>query len=174
MTQADINARMLPPKPTAADVLAHVSYDPETGQFLRLVSLSNKAKEGAVAGCVNVKGYWRISICGRKYMGHQLAWLVTYGAWPSHAIDHVNGDRSDNRISNLRLTNHVENAQNMRRCPAGKGTPCSLGVFLWRGKYVARIRSGGRQHTLGRFASDAEAHAAYITAKRALHAGNTL
>jgi len=60
-----------------------------------------------MAGSVHSTGYVRIGVDGGKYTAHCLAWLYTHGVWPSDQIDHINGNRSDNRIANLRERRHL-------------------------------------------------------------------
>ena len=99
--------------------------------------------------------------------------MYVNGSWPIGEIDHVNGDRGDNRIANLRDVDHKTNSQNERRARA-INTSGFLGVSKQGNKWQASIRHGGKQLYLGLFAAKEEAHSAYLAAKRLLHAGNTL
>ena len=92
-----------------------LSYDLETGLFTwaTIVKFSNK-KIGDIAGCRHPHGYTVISIGGFQYPAHRLAWLYVYGVWPSSELDHVNGIRDDNRITNLRVATGTENNGNRR------------------------------------------------------------
>lgn len=81
---------------------------------------------------------------------HRIVWCMAYGEWPG-AIDHINQDRSDNRLSNLRQTDHEGNARNCRL--SARNRSGRIGVF-WnsgRGKWESRIRSNGRDVYLGAF-----------------------
>lgn len=91
-----------------------LDYDPATGVFTWRVELNARGKVGDPAGC-NSWGYRVIRIDGRLYGAHRLVWLYVHGRWPDAMIDHVNGDRSDNRIENLREANSVQNAHNAKR-----------------------------------------------------------
>jgi hypothetical protein len=94
---------------------------------------------------------------GRTYIAHRLAWALHYGEEPSLEIDHINGERSDNRIANLRLATRGENCKNVK----------AAGVRFEadRGKWLARICVDYKQMNLGRFATEQEARAAYAAAK---------
>lgn len=70
---------------------------------------------GKVAGWVTSFGYINIRINGRAYKAHRLAWLLSNGKWPDNFIDHINGDRADNRLCNLRDVDKFQNAQNIAR-----------------------------------------------------------
>lgn len=143
-----------------------LTYDSEAGVFRWVAS-------GKKAGSPNAYGYQSIQFERRHYMAHRLAWLLTHGAWPVGVIDHLNGDRSDNRLVNLRDVSIKANLQNQRaaKCTSHLGV---LGVSKNRAGFRARIRVADRQIGLGTFKTLEEASSAYLTAKRKLHAGNTL
>jgi len=94
---------------------------------------------------------------------------MTYGSLPADMqIDHINGNRSDNRIANLRLAEPSENQQNYR---GGYGVSGKTGA-IWnstRGLYESRIRVNGKQLFLGYFENAEDAHRAYLAAKQSLH-----
>ena len=123
---------------------------------------------GKVAGCFDVRGYWQVRLQTRIEKAHRLIWLMVYGEWPDGAIDHINGHKSDNRISNLRVANMTENLQNMRR-PYRNNQVGLMGVTRSKGRYRATIVVNEKQKHLGGFDDPQEAHAAYINAKKRLH-----
>ena len=151
------------------------AYDVSTGLFTRLVRTSNSVHVGDVAGTKNVHGYWQINIDYKLYLAHRLAWLYVYGEWPAHKLDHINGDRQDNRIANLRGATDEVNAQNIRRAQKNNSTGL-LGAFARsRGKtFISRIRVNNKYLNLGSFQTKEAAHAAYVEAKRKYHAGCTI
>lgn len=160
--------------PTAAELAAVLAYDPETGLFTWKCDRPGGVKAGTTAGTVNrINGYRCIGIKGRDYYAHRLAWLFSSGDWPSGRIDHINGDKADNRLCNLRNANHSLNAQNLRRAHRDTVTGL-LGAYRARGRYESRLSVNGKTHHLGYFDSPDEAHAAYIEAKRRLHPGCTI
>ena len=165
---------MAKPNLTAEQARELLHYDPETGVFTWRVAKGRKSK-GMLAGCINHYGYIQIGIDGTRYKAHRIAFLITNGSWPSEHIDHINGIRDDNRIANLREASQSINMQNLLR-PMEGNTSGFLGVCWDKEKqsFLAQIRVKGKNKFLGRFADPAEAHAAYLDAKRQLHAGNTL
>ena len=138
-------------------------------------SLTGKNRiAGNKAGYRNSDGYIMVEVAGKAVAAHRVVWLMHTGRWPTGEIDHINGVRDDNRIENLRDVTRQANTEN-RRLPARSSETGALGVTLTKGgRYRARIRSKGRLLSLGVFGSAEEAHAAYVEAKRRLHAGNTL
>ena len=99
---------------TAERLREVASYDPETGEF-RWILPRKKVTVGAVAGTLSKRGY--IDICSdvRVYKAHRLAWLYVHGAWPEALIDHINGDKADNRLANLRPATKSENGAHRTR-----------------------------------------------------------
>lgn len=142
-------------------------YDPSTGIFRRNKRSRNQVEAGAVAGTPDGKGYLRIKILGRHYLAHRLAWLWVHGEWPHLFIDHVDRDRSNNRIANLRLATASQNATNRGLRPIGENVP-RIGGGVSRERFRARITIDGKNIHLGSFETEGEAWAAYERAV-ALH-----
>jgi hypothetical protein len=157
---------------THKQLLESVHYDPETGIFIWLTK-STRAKAGDVAGCL-YNGYRFIKIMQKKYAAHRLAWFYVYGSWPDQDIDHINGDRSDNAIKNLRDVPRMINAQNTHRARIDNLSSGLLGVTMVRRKWMAQIFVDGKNLRLGLFSRPEEAHQAYLSAKRQFHEGCTL
>lgn len=157
---------------TQARIRALVDYDPETGKFTRKCA-SGTAKVGDEAGWIEPTGYRKISLDGHKYYAHRCVFLYMDGSWPNDTVDHVNGERSDNRRCNLRDAGQSINGQNRKR--ARRDNKCGLlgaHYHAGAGKYAAEIGYGhGQRRYLGLFATKEEAHEAYMRAKRELHAG---
>lgn len=157
-------------------VLQFLNYDPATGFFthIRPIAKGWFTPPGTRAGTKTKKGYIRICVNGRQVFAHRLAWLIAYGSPPKGYIDHINGDRSDNRIANLRVVNKAMNAQN-RQGANSNNSHGFLGVtYRPRQGWLAQIGIDGKQKVLGYFGTPEEASATYMAARRALHAGNTL
>lgn len=136
-------------------------YDPETGWFINRYS-RGRAGAGSRAGAETGHGYRRIIIGYNKYYEHRLAWLYTYGDWPNE-IDHINGDRCDNRIANLRVCSRSENNFNAKTTTGQAGLS---GAYLdsRNSTWYSKIQVGGQQIFLGNFDSPEEAHKAYLEA----------
>lgn len=156
---------------TQTQLRHRLTYDPSTGHFTW--ANPNKYRpeyKGQLAGTLHKYGYVHISVDGKVYKAHRLAWLYIHGAWPLHHIDHINGQRADNRITNLRDVTMSQNAENRKQ--AREGHACGFLGVVWRArnkKYEARISIEKRYKYLGLYATAEEAHAAYLAAKRAGH-----
>lgn len=149
------------------------SYDADTGVFVRRVNVSNQ-KAGVSCGWKS-KTYTQLGIDYRLYYAHRLAWLYMYGCWPSHQIDHVNGDKHDNRLSNLREATAGENHQNKRA--AQRNSRSGLLGVQWYGptrRWRSMIRVDGKRISLGYYSTPEEAHQKYLEAKRQHHPFNMI
>ncbi len=144
-------------------------YCQHNGKFTWLVNAARNVKAGREAGRLSF-GYIRITINGMQFNAHRLAWLYVYGEWPSGCLDHINGDRSDNRIDNLRPANSVENGQNRRRNSNNKSgfTGVTRSGDMWR----AAITVNGKYNHLGFCLDVRDAANAYRSAKQKLHIFN--
>ena len=151
-----------------------VIYEPTTGIFTWRISRGGCVKQGATAGSLT-NGYVSIAIDAKRYKAHRLAWLYVFGVWPKDEIDHIDTNKSNNRIANLREATHSENMQNQRSSPKTSATGLMGAHFYKRTKkWQASITVGGNLKHLGYFNTANEAHDAYLKAKRELHEFCTL
>lgn len=130
---------------------------------------SNRVAVGGLAGRQNGNGYTRISIDGVSYYAHRLAWLWVHGEWPEHEIDHTNGLRSDNRVTNLRAAEHNENMQNQPLRSTNTSGRHGVSWSKLHGKWAAYIMTRGRKRHLGLFDDVDEAGRAHLREKACEH-----
>lgn len=155
-------------KPISDIELDWVAYDPVTGEFHWRVSRGG-VRKGCRAGSHGGEGYVQIQISGKIHYAHRLAWRIAYGYWPAHQIDHINGNRADNRLVNLREATGVQNCQNMAKRSDNSSGYVGVSFHAARQKWRAEISVGGRRRSLGYFTDPAIAQAAYAQAKKQLH-----
>lgn len=150
-------------------------YDPPTGLFRWRFSPRNDIKPWSLAGSTRADRYRSLHVRGIGFFEHRAAWAYMTGAWPVEDIDHLNGDRGDNRWLNLRMVSTQVNCQNRRAATVANRSGL-LGAHFnaQMGKYVSAVRIDGKQKYLGTFATAEEAHQAHLAARRAHYAGNTL
>lgn len=152
-------------------LLQALSYDPLTG----VITSKSRGRRGMLAGCVNGVGYRVIRIDKKLYLAHRLAWFYIHGQWPKNIIDHIDGNRINNRFDNLRDIQKAQNHQNLKG-PQNNSTTGFLGVTYSerRKHFVAQISINGRGNYIGSFSTADAAHEAYLIAKRKLHPAGTL
>ena len=140
-------------------------YEPETGFLYR------KRSPEKPAGRLRKNGYIDVKCKSVQQLIHRVIWLHYYGVHVDGFIDHINRDRSDNRISNLRCVTKKQNSENKSK-KRSKSLP--KGVFFAKDKkkWQAAICSNYKQHHLGFFDSPKEAELAYLNAASKLHTHN--
>ena len=142
-------------------LISFMDYNQFTGIFTWREKPRRKAMS-LTAGSVDPYGYRRICIKQTIYKAHRLAWFYHYKKWPTKQIDHINGNKDDNRISNLRESNFSMNQANSKRRVNNK---CGYkGVYLHKlsGLYMARVMINQKSILLGYFKTAKEAHQAYV------------
>lgn len=125
-------------------------YDTTTGVFTWRVDHPRAAK-GSVAGAKDFYGYVVIRLDTVLYKAHRLAWLYKHGEWPSKNIDHINQDKSDNRLENLRLADQSVNMHNTKVRSTNKSGVTGVSWRADRNKWNARIKVGYKNFNLGLF-----------------------
>jgi hypothetical protein len=154
------------PELTAEKLRELLHYDPETGIFTWKVRAANLIKVGDITGCPGGDGYLRIGLHNRLFLAHRLVWLYVYGEWPSLDIDHINRNKADNRISNLRDVSHKQNHQNKSK--PSNNTSGHPGVSWYKriSKWQARIMHNYKHIHLGLFENIEDAIAARKAAEK--------
>jgi hypothetical protein len=137
-----------------------LDYEPQTGKFFWKVRTARCVKIGSLAGAIERNGYRRIDLLNKHYLAHRLAWLYVNGEWPLGDLDHVNGNKDDNRVANLRPATVSQNAMN-KKMPATNKTGFK-GVCQVGKKFQAGIKRNGKSTHLGWHDTPEAAHAAYV------------
>jgi hypothetical protein len=169
-----------------------LDYDPDTGLFtwkerprehfktLNAYSVWNSRFKNTTVGRTDSHGYrtCTITIDGISFENklHRLAWLYIYGEFPEKHLDHIDGNRSNNKFSNLREADFSQNQQNLKKATSRNKSSGMLGVSWIKrlDKYRTTIGLNLKNKIIGHFNTPEEAHQAYIEAKRRLHEYCTL
>jgi len=159
-------------------------YEPETGKLFwkpRPVWMFSDGHRDKAGNCNNwnshyagkpaftsmMRNGYRIgAVCNRSMLAHRVIWAMVSGQWPADQVDHINGDRQDNRLENLRAVSRADNNKNSKRpCTNTSG---AIGVCKspTRGKWLAQIKVGGQVFHLGTFERKSDAISARKKAER--------
>lgn len=142
-----------------------LDYDSDTGLFLWKTRRSNVAKKGWFSGTQRPEGYLSISIDRKIYLAHKLAWLWVYGDIPP-ILDHIDENKSNNKINNLRLSNKSLNGLNQSK-PHKDSKQLYRGISQTNsGKWMAKYCLNSKQIYLGSFDTEQEAALVYSTATK--------
>jgi hypothetical protein len=142
-------------------------YDLESGSLIWL-SVKRKSLLGRQVGSPMSDGYLSTTILKKQYLVHRLIWLYVYGYFPK-SIDHINGERTDNRLCNLRLASNDENVMNQ---PIKSNNTSGFKGVSWHsvmGKWLAYITHKGVKMRLGYFSDIHEAANVVAEARTRLH-----
>lgn len=144
-------------------------FDVVDGQFVRIKKTSKNIDVGAIAGCKRKDGYLVVRVNDVLHLAHRLSWFWHYGVWPVDLIDHIDGDKANNRIENLRESTKVTNGYN--RGSQKNSSHGFKGVTFNKNnqKYMARISVNKKPIYLGYFDSYEKAHLAYCEASKKYH-----
>ena len=159
--------KTIKPLPPIEELREFLYYEPDTGLFRWKIARSG-VRVDSVAGCTDVKGYIVIMINYRFYKAHRLAWALYYNQDPGNMeIDHIDQNKSNNKIVNLRLANRGPN-----KAYAGPQKNNKLGVkgvYYVEGKFVACIKKNKKKYHLGFYGTIEEASNVYWAAAEELH-----
>lgn len=156
--------------PTAKEIAGWLRYEANSGKFYWIKTNSNRVHIGSEAGSIAGSGHRQIKINRKVYLAHRLAWIVCYGPIPyGMLIDHINGVRDDNRISNLRLATLSNNQHNQRirndNTSGFKGVSRETRSRKWR----VQVKTNGLNKHLGYFNCPTAAMFAVEKAAQELH-----
>ena len=146
--------------PDIARMREYLAYDPDTGVITWLKPKANNGKAGKPTGCLSKStGYLYVVFDYTMVAAHRVAWALHHGEWPNGEIDHINNDRADNRLANLRIATRRQNAVNQ----PGRGSNTGVkGVYWYKNRYMALARDqNGKTTYLGRHKTLESAKAAY-------------
>jgi hypothetical protein len=136
-------------------------YEPLTG-VVRWKERRSNIAQGSIAGCVHGSGYKVVTINSKTYKLHRIIWIMLFGQIPENFyLDHINGNKIDNRLENLRLATNNQNQQNR---PAPKNSSSGYRGVTWHkqvNKWMARICHEGKRTTIGFFDTAEDAYEAY-------------
>ena len=136
----------------ANDFREFMVYDENTGLMYWTKVLNNRTVPGNLCGNnVDSKGYKRVCFKGKQYRAHRIAWLLHYGEMPTKHIDHINGNKLDNRIANLRLADISENARNAKISKDNTSGYSGVTYHKKAKKWAASIMYNRKQIYLGVF-----------------------
>ncbi|HEJ7990233.1 TPA: HNH endonuclease [Serratia liquefaciens] len=137
----------------------NLNYNKDTGLFTWMKP-RKRVMVGNYAGCQNIAGYITICIDKKIYRAHRLAWFFVNGEWPAGEIDHINGIKTDNRISNLREATRAENQRNQL---APKTNTSGIKGVSWdkkRKRWLAQCMVDKKLFNIGRFEEQDDAEKA--------------
>lgn len=143
-------------------------YEPTTGDFYK-VKCRRGDWIGKKAGTLNKKGYISISVHNKRYLAHRLAWLYMTGEWPKINIDHINGNKADNRFNNLRESNYSQDMHNQGKRKHNSSGYKGVSPHRASGKWTAQIKVNWKTIYLGCYNTPQEAYRAYCQAAKKHH-----
>lgn len=151
---------------TQSDLRRLLSLDYETGLFTRLITKGSRFKAGTIATPLPRGGYMRVCINWRQINYAHVVWCYVHGYWPKE-IDHINGNRADNRPANLREATRSQNMQARKEYRSNRHGYRGV-TRLPSGRYQAKLSVDGRKRHIGTYDTPEKAYAAYCEVVRCL------
>lgn len=151
------------PLPSQEQLNKLFDYNPTTG------ILARRSLRSQCLGCLDSQGYLRLKIGRKVYLAHRLIWKIVTGNEPPPALDHIDGNRLNNRVDNLRAASHGENQQNTSRqlnnTSGHKGVSWSKTHKSWQ----VSVMGDGKSLWLGRYKNLEDAVKIITDARSRLH-----
>ena len=126
-------------------------------------------KSMKLAGTKRKDGRMQVQVFGRVFLSHRIVWAIHHGSWPSFFVDHIDMDKMNNKISNLREATKEENSRNTKKKKTNTSGLKGVSFHRLSGKWRADINLGMKQVSLGLFCSKEDAYAAYCKASKDYH-----
>ena len=145
-----------------------LNYNQKTGILSWKKAKSNRVKENNVVGSLSSNGGLVIGFNGKTYLVHRVIWLYVYGYMPK-LIDHINGDRTDNRLCNLREADYAKNNQNAKLSKTNTTGVKNIHIDKRTGKWCVQVRAFGIKKHFGVFSDFFEACCCAFSTRNRLH-----
>lgn len=146
-----------------------LDYNPNTGVLTWRAKPSRGIKVGRQAGTPTSEGYLALQINKKKMFAHRAIWLYVHGVWPPEEIDHINRDRSDNRLVNLRLATRLANSHNTGKHATNTSGHKGVTLHHRTKQWQVQLRANNKTFYVGQFAQLADAVQARAIAEIFLH-----
>lgn len=162
---------MIQPRPysfSKQELEVFLEYDAKNGVFYRKKT-NNKYRVGEVMGCQKANGYVYVGVFKKHILAHRLVWFFEHGVWPSQVLDHIDGNKANNRIENLRLATYSQNSINRPVMSNSKTQLKGVWFNKKKNRYRAVIKCNHQRIHIGMFKTPEEAHAAYVAKAKELH-----
>lgn len=132
-------------------------YNPDTGELFWNKTVNSRAKKGKAIDNISENGYIQFQYLGKKYYAHRIIYFICNGTYPKEFVDHIDGNRSNNKRDNLRAVSKLENHKNMKKPKTN--TSGVIGVTWCKrdSKWMSQIKVEQKAINLGRFAEFSDA-----------------
>lgn len=146
-----------------------LEFNPGSAIWTWRITRGGTARKGSRAGSINAIGYEVLRLDQRDYLAHRVVWFWHNGTWPDGLIDHIDLDRLNNRVFNLRIATAAQNHWN--RPPNKRNKSGYKGVIFHKvsGRWAARISASRMKFHIGLFDTAEAAHEAYVAYSKLLH-----
>lgn len=144
------------------EIFERLGYIKETGQIFWKKPLRKKSLINKIINRISNNGYVIVKIYNTRIQIHRIVWLFENGTWPNGVIDHVDGNKLNNKYNNLRVVTMRTNSQNRKEHRNGNLLGAHKNTKSNKNQWASRIQINGKSIYLGSFRTQVEAHNAYI------------